>query len=79
MSGEHLFIGSPFDENHIPTRAKKAITPSAEVKETKAATTSESFTPDPEAEKKIVISSPEIILDKIERCFHTNHILISTE
>lgn len=66
MSGEHLFIGSPFDENHIPTRAKKAITPSAEVKETKAATTSESFTPDPEAEKKIVELLDEYVRPAVE-------------
>jgi len=66
MSGEHLFIGSPFDENHIPTRSKKAVTPSAEAKETKAATTNASFTPDPEAEKKIVELLDEYVRPAVE-------------
>jgi Fe-S cluster biogenesis protein NfuA len=66
MSGEHLFIGSPFDENHIPSSAKKAATISAEVKESKPAVAIVDFTPDPEAEKKIVELLDEYVRPAVE-------------
>lgn len=64
MSGESLFIGSPFDENHIPTLAKKETVtkekPLTEKQEKEFIPTS------PELEKKITELLEEYVKPAVE-------------
>jgi Fe-S cluster biogenesis protein NfuA len=69
MSGEPLFIGSPFDENHIPASAKKVVVQSKPVIEKKQEMVEEAhvdFTPDPEADKKIIELLDEYVRPAVE-------------
>jgi Fe-S cluster biogenesis protein NfuA len=64
MSTEPLFIGSPFDENHIPATSKKAEPVQAELKEENA---SREFIPSsPELEKKITELLEEYVKPAVE-------------
>ncbi len=65
MSGEKLFIGSPFDTNHIPEKAvvEKAVVAPIKPIEKKEVVFSE---PDPEAEKKIQEILEEYVRPAVE-------------
>lgn len=69
MSGDPLFIGSPFDENHIPSSAKKVAVQPKPVIEKQKEMVEESpidFTPDPEADKKIIELLDEYVRPAVE-------------
>jgi len=69
MSGEPLFIGSPFYENHIPASSKKVVVQSKPVIEKKQEMVEEAhvdFTPDPEADKKIIELLDEYVRPAVE-------------
>jgi Fe-S cluster biogenesis protein NfuA len=66
MSGEDLFIGSPFDENHIPN--KQGITTTSYIKPTEVIKEEifEDVPFDPEAEKKIIDLLDEFVRPAVE-------------
>lgn len=66
MSGDHLFIGSPFAENHIPTGVKKVIAITAEATEAKPTPNNDEFISDPETEKKIIELLDEFVRPAVE-------------
>jgi Fe-S cluster biogenesis protein NfuA len=65
MSDEKLFLNSPFDENHIPNKKPKSVTPEVKAAE-KPARTQIDTEPDPEAEKKIMELLDEYIRPAVE-------------
>jgi Fe-S cluster biogenesis protein NfuA len=67
MSGEDLFIGSPFDENHIPNKQSNTTTTSyIKPVEVKKEEVFEDVPFDPEAEKKIIDLLDEFVRPAVE-------------
>jgi Fe-S cluster biogenesis protein NfuA len=64
MSGEPLFIGSPFDENHVPATAKKTAVKTVEVSTEKKERPS--IPSSPELEKKITELLEEYVKPAVE-------------
>jgi Fe-S cluster biogenesis protein NfuA len=64
MSGEPLFIGSPFDENHVPVTAKKTDLKTAEASTEKKERPS--IPSSPELEKKITELLEEYVKPAVE-------------
>jgi Fe-S cluster biogenesis protein NfuA len=67
MSGEDLFIGSPFDENHIPNKQSTTTTTShIKPADFKKEEVFEDVPFDPEAEKKIIDLLDEFVRPAVE-------------
>lgn len=71
MSEEKLFLTSPFDENHIPAQARKAVASQNVTAPTVTAPIAEKeeegeWTADPEAEKKIMEILDEYVRPAVE-------------